>query len=307
MRFQCLMKSIAGKRSLYTCIPVPISLHIYIYTYRLTDPEAIAAAKMESLYKIIDTSSSLIQLRVLPTLVRLCSNFSASYRNSNMKGSNLADLATSASANVYFTSLKSIADHQTKETSSHVYLMNVYLLIQSINTLTYLIELSAELQEVASFLEQIVPTLALNIVEAYAVQNLSKVRLGNENQIKQNHTGCKVNVMSRKNSDRPMEDVCENRIGVDDDTKVANEEATAEAKCESTVKLNVEAGREFASLYSMFYLNYNQYTVKAAQFKDNEHQYHQLGTLAGEILRGDHSQVCRMDFNLYIFNFNLLV
>lgn len=218
-----------------------------------------------------------------------------------MKGSNLADLATSASANVYFTSLKSIAEHQTKETSSHMYLINVYLLIQSINTFTYLIELSAELQEVASYLEQIVPTLALNIVEAYAVQNLSKVRLGKENQIGQNQSSSKVNAMSRQDSGRLMEDVSETRVGVDDvvvcvgavvDTKKVVNDDAAEARFESsTAKLNVEAGREFASLYSMFYLNYNQYTVKAAQFKGNEHQYHQLGAVAAEISRGEHSQV----------------
>lgn len=265
---------------------------------RLTDPEAIAAAKMESLYKTIDTSSTLIQRRVLPTLVRLCSNFSSSYRNSNMKGSNLADLATSASANVYFTSLKSIADHQTKETSSHMYLMNVYLLIQSINTLTYLIELSAELQEVASFLEQIVPTLACNIVEAYALQNLRRVKLGKENQVGQSQGSYKVDPMPRKDSYRPMVGIDDVAVcvAVGDNTcaadvsRVVADDAGEQPKCENAAKLNTETGKEFASLYSMFYLNYNQYTVKAAQFKGHEHQYYQLGAVAAEILKGEHSQ-----------------
>lgn len=39
-----------------------------------------------------------------------------------------------------------------------------YILLQSIATLTYLIELSAELQEIASYLEQIVPTLAHYVI-----------------------------------------------------------------------------------------------------------------------------------------------
>jgi len=55
----------------------------------------------------------------------------------------------------------------------------VCLLVQSVNTLTYLVELSAELQMVAGSLEQIVPTLALNVVEAYAAQSLSGITLGN--------------------------------------------------------------------------------------------------------------------------------
>ncbi len=139
---------------------------------RLADPEAIAALKMESLYKTIDAASPLIQRRVVPALVRLCSSFSASYRSSSVKG-------TSGIANAYFTSLKSLADHHSKEMGSHVYLTNVCLLVQSVNTLTYLVELSAELQMVAGFLEQIVPTLALNVVEAYAAQSLSGITLGN--------------------------------------------------------------------------------------------------------------------------------
>ena len=147
---------------------------------RLADPEAIAALKLESLYKTIDAASPLIQRRVVPTLVRLCSSFSASYRSSSVKGtSSLAELATSGIAIAYFTSLKSLADHHSKEMGSHVYLTNVCLLVQSVNTLTYLVELSAELQMVAGSLEQIVPTLALNVVEAYAAQSLSGITLGN--------------------------------------------------------------------------------------------------------------------------------
>ena len=132
---------------------------------------------MESLYKTIDAASPLIQRRVVPTLVRLCSSFSASYRSSSVKGT--SSLATSGIANAYFTSLKSLADHHSKEMGSHVYLTNVCLLVQSVNTLTYLVELSAELQMVAGSLEQIVPTLALNVVEAYAAQSLSGITLGN--------------------------------------------------------------------------------------------------------------------------------
>ena len=50
-------------------------------------------------------------------------------------------------------------------------------------------------------------------------------------------------------------------------------------------------GREFSSLYSMFYLNYNQYTIKAAQFRGNGHQYHQLGAAADRILKEESAQV----------------
>ena len=66
---------------------------------------------------VIDSKSPLIQLKTLPTLIRLCQ--------------------------------KNIPN---------------YILIQSISTLTYLIELSADLQETASFLEQIVPTLAHYVI-----------------------------------------------------------------------------------------------------------------------------------------------
>jgi hypothetical protein len=42
--------------------------------------------------------------------------------------------------------------------------MPLHILIQSLSTFTYLIELSADLQETASYLEQIVPTLSSNVL-----------------------------------------------------------------------------------------------------------------------------------------------
>ena len=44
--------------------------------------------------------------------------------------------------------------------------MNTFLLIEAVSTLTYLIELSPELQMTASYLEQIIPILSKDVLNA---------------------------------------------------------------------------------------------------------------------------------------------
>ena len=155
------------------------------------DAELVEAIKLESLYKYVDTSSQLIKRRTLPTLIRLCCTYSCSYRNSNMKNSNLSDLVNSSSHNTgqTYANLKA-----NKETNSQNYFQNIYLLIQSINTLTYLIELNVDLQATASFLEQIVPTLAVNILEAYSIQNLNKIKLTKSQKTSRHFNALKTEV-----------------------------------------------------------------------------------------------------------------
>lgn len=54
---------------------------------------------------------------------------------------------------------------------------------------------------------------------------------------------------------------------------------TDETEVKSMQSEGKVSDKELSSLYSMFYLNYSQYTLKVIQFKRNEHQYHQLASL----------------------------
>ncbi len=140
----------------------------------------------------------------------------------------------------------------------------MYLLIHSINTLTYLIELNADLQTAASFLEQIIPTLAVNVLEAYSMQTINKIQLSNLTSKKLpslQPSPPTINSQARKKSTNSEEQI----------------NTSTEPKNQALPANNTN--REVASLYSMFYLNYDQYSLRALQFKLHEHQYHQLTTL----------------------------
>ena len=140
--------------------------------------------------------------------------------------------------------------------------MNMFLLIQSINTLTYLIELNSDLQATAGFLEQILPTLALNILEAYTWQKFDDSKSPVKNFKREQN-------QSRKNQ------LFQNLISSNKAKKTQTSENLADTTKFSIRNKSKNKSKEieFSSLYSMFYLNYNQYIIKASQFKQNEHQY----------------------------------
>lgn len=254
--------------------------------YIRADAESIAAARLESLYKQVDTLSPLIRRKTLPTLIRLCSNYSKNYRDINLKSSNLVDLANSSTTSYFYShrssSLSTLnAPIQKKETNSHHYYLNIFFLIQSINTLTYLIELSADLQATASFLEQIVPTLAINILEAYSMQEINNIKLAKHKNSLTSHKKVFLKTNTKRQQQfRSLNLDSEkiNEIKNNDEHDEANQDTMNAAEEEKFIfdKSRLLMYKGFASLYSMFYLNYDHYTTKSIQFMRNEHQYHKL-------------------------------
>ena len=104
-------------------------------------------------FKQVNYKSQLIRLKTLPTLIRLCCTYSLNYRIESMSASPF---------------------NSTKNTASFGKELNIFLLIESISTLTYLIELSPELQVTASYLEQIIPILSRNVLSACSMISLSE-------------------------------------------------------------------------------------------------------------------------------------
>jgi hypothetical protein len=244
------------------------------------------------LYKLVDYSSQLIRLRTLPTLVRLCCMYSALYRNNN--SSNLNQIGQN------FDLYSANSRCQNNKVLNQQSYLNLFLLIQSISTLTYLIELNSDLQTTASCLEQIIPTLAFNIVDAYSIFDSNKLKsyakaavlkrinisglqsnkLNNELNFKKRRlfdSVEKINFINKKTNKS-------NQTSSSSSSSTSSSASSSSTTSTSSSVINKYPENpsniiEYSSLFSLFYLNYNQYATKGCQFKLNEHQYRQLSSL----------------------------
>ena len=157
-----------------------------------------------------------------------------------------------------------------------------------------MIELNSDLQLTAGYLEQIIPTLAFNITDAFSIQNMAEAsvsanpKITSNKRVHINHTSKRrrFSTVKQANSD-------ETKLGVD----VNLENAKTAASCTATNSFD----HEFSSLYSILYLNYSQYTTKAIQFNRNEHQYREL-CLGRQILeqKGDSSVKMLARLSIYL-------
>ena len=226
-------------------------------------------------------------MRCLPTLVRLCCTYSALYRNSNSTSviptGQYFDLSRSATTNIN-------SSNCTKLQLNQASYLNLFLLIQSVTTLTYLIELNSDLQSTAGCLEQIIPTLAFNIIDAYALFDLNKLRTHAQQHTTQNENTIKMmNVLKRGNKlneinfkKRRLFNSVE-KIKKQQNKQHSSSSSSASSSSTSTPSSAVNSYLneppslfDYSSLFSLFYLNYNQFALKGVQFKLNEHQYRQL-------------------------------
>jgi len=159
-----------------------------------------------------------------------------------------------------------------------------------VTTLTYLIELNSDLQSTAGCLEQIIPTLAFNIIDAYALFDLNKLRLHAQQHTTQNENTIKMmNVLKRGNKlneinfkKRRLFNSVE-KIKKQQNKQHSSSSSSASSSSTSTPSSAVNSYLneppslfDYSSLFSLFYLNYNQFALKGVQFKLNEHQYRQL-------------------------------
>ena len=192
-------------------------------------------AKQSSVFKLVSQKSQLIKLRTLPTLIRLCCTYSLSYRNAN------------------FSSSTSSTKH-----------LSTFLLIESVSTLTYLIELSPELQLTASYLEQIITILSSNILNAFTMSNLTNDSVAEAEFC----LSPKASVVSAG------EVLGKKQASL---SKLKNSFKSSKSKNGTAVKKSkylcstpLVGG---SSIFSVFYLNYNQFAAKGIHLKLNEHQY----------------------------------
>ncbi len=179
--------------------------------------------------KLLNSNSHLIKSRTLPTLVRLCVRFSVKYKHTyiNMGGGGLVD------------------------TPENLYTYNILYLIESVSTLTYLIELNSDLQQIAGYLEQIIPTLIQNILYSFSnILTLYKKKLRNT------LTG---DLFFGNQSNQTSSNLTTERHHSHD---VAG----------STKNIQKTSN---SSLFSLFYLVYNQFTTKGIHLKQSQHQYNQ--------------------------------
>jgi len=159
-----------------------------------------------------------------------------------------------------------------------------------VTTLTYLIELNSDLQSTAGCLEQIIPTLAFNIIDAYALFDLNKLRTHAQQHTTQNENTIKMmNVLKRGNKlneinfkKRRLFNSVE-KIKKQQNKQHSSSSSSASSSSTSTPSSAVNSYLneppslfDYSSLFSLFYLNYNQFALKGVQFKLNEHQYRQL-------------------------------
>lgn len=155
-------------------------------------------------FKLVNFNSKLIKLKVLPTLIRLCSTYSNYFKNSN---SSKYDFLTISSSTIGLQNKKHL---------------NTFFLIEILSTLSYLVELSSYLQQTASCLEQVIHLIVSNVLIGF-------------NNLNSNFKNSKLNNRNRN---------------------VYNLNKTS---C--------------TSLFSLFYLYYNQFTSRSIYFLLNEHQY----------------------------------
>ena len=133
-----------------------------------------------------------------------------------------------------------------------------------------MIELNSDLQLTAGYLEQIIPTLASNITDAFSIQNMAEASVA-ANPKKASNKLAQINHTSKRRrfSTLKQADIGETKSGVE---VTILENAKTAAFCNTSNSFD----HEFSSLYSILYLNYSQYTTKAIQFNRNEHQYREL-------------------------------
>ena len=174
----------------------------------------------------------------------------------------------------------------SKNNNLHSKELNLFFLIESISTLTYLIELSPELQITASFLEQIIPILTKNILSAYTMGNLSaqfkSTMTRGENGLKSGSGDGSMPHSSENNKKQTSKQGSKikqlefiNRIKSSSYYKSKSGGTTAAASSSSSSSTNGSSSASHGglSLFSMFYLDYNQFATKGIHYKLNKHQY----------------------------------
>jgi hypothetical protein len=179
----------------------------------------------------VNSKSSLIRVSALPTLVRLCFVKSLQYRDYLFSSTSVT---TSSVAN---TNTNNNNHSQLNEQSLHNY-TNIILLIDAINSLTYLVELNVDLQLICSHLEQIINVLCSNIINTFNYRadlfDMDNLRISEH--------------VSRSSSQRSLD------LG------------------SSTSKITVQKSK-LNSLYSYFYLNHSHFGQLSTQYVHNRHQY----------------------------------
>lgn len=110
---------------------------------------------------IFNSNNALIKLKTLPTLIRLASTYSTTYRghlssSSSYFTNQLLVYATTNTSRPSTTYTDQSKNKLIKQFGSLV-------LVDALATLTYLIESSADLQLTAAYLEQIIPSLVANV------------------------------------------------------------------------------------------------------------------------------------------------
>jgi hypothetical protein len=199
--------------------------------------ESMLGAKPSSVFKLVSQKSQLIKLRTLPTLIRLCCTYSLSYRSAN------------------FSSSTSSTKH-----------LSTFLLIESVSTLTYLIELSTELQLTASYLEQIITILSSNILNAFTMSSLTNEGAGEAElgaSFPKASAASAGEVLGKKQASL-------SRLKGSSFKSSRGRNGTAVRKSKYLCSTPLVGG---SSIFSVFYLNYNQFAAKGIHLKLNEHQY----------------------------------
>ncbi len=206
--------------------------------------------KDESHLKFIQFNSQLIKQKTLPTLVRLCCTYSINYRTNN------------------YNNLNTLQSNQSLNKT-----LNTLLLIESISTLTYLIELNADLQQTGSYLEQIIPTLSFNILNAYSVGIDLNTMDPNLDILEED---INMNTKSNRLKKRKQKNKTTSSIpSIEIKKKSKTSESLTSDSNKSQYYLDILEGssKSESSLYSYFYLNYNQFVTKGIHLIINEHQY----------------------------------
>lgn len=201
--------------------------------------------KYENNLKTIRFNSQLIKQKTLPTLIRLCCTYSINYRTNN------------------YNNLNTLQSNQSLNKS-----LNTLLLIESISTLTYLIELNVDLQQIGSYLEQIIPTLSFNILNAYSS--------GADLDLIDSNLECSdedINFHSKPNRFKKRKEKLQKTSSIEIDRESKTDEAIISDSIKSQLSLLDGSSKSESSLYSYFYLSYSQFVTKGIHFIMNEHQY----------------------------------
>ena len=151
------------------------------------------------------------------------------------------------------------------DSTTTLYTNNLLYLIEAVSTLTYLIELNSDLQQIAGYLEQILPTLIQNIL--YSFSNILSFR---------------------------------KKIKTIDPKLIFSGESSRQRSRAINKTTN-------SSLFSLFYLIYNQFTSKGIHLKMNQHQYDLnsykcSGNSTASMCRTSSSRKCLKFFKMFEIN-----